>query len=167
MTSPHKMLTLPRPFCCYVATPAFTTYYYFVGRVPLMGFPIVISHFSRPPKPKRAGLHLTQVIEMADYCLFFDLAGNIATKECAKRWVRHGKKLKNGLKLWWIMAGVTGLEPATSGVTGRRSNQLSYTPLKGKLSSNAGPTGCQAATGLNHHCEMVGGEGLEPPTLSV
>ena len=25
------------------------------------------------------------------------------------------------------MARVTGLEPATSGVTGRRSNQLSYT----------------------------------------
>ena len=29
------------------------------------------------------------------------------------------------------MAGVTGLEPATSGVTGQRSNQLSYTPAKG------------------------------------
>ncbi len=28
------------------------------------------------------------------------------------------------------MAGVTGLEPATSGVTGQRSNQLSYTPAK-------------------------------------
>ena len=28
------------------------------------------------------------------------------------------------------MAGVTGLEPAASGVTGRRSNQLSYTPLE-------------------------------------
>ena len=27
-----------------------------------------------------------------------------------------------------MMAGVTGLEPAASGVTGRRSNQLSYTP---------------------------------------
>ncbi len=27
------------------------------------------------------------------------------------------------------VAGVTGLEPATSGVTGRHSNQLSYTPV--------------------------------------
>jgi hypothetical protein len=30
------------------------------------------------------------------------------------------------------MAGVTGLEPAASCVTGRRSNQLSYTPINGK-----------------------------------
>ena len=29
-----------------------------------------------------------------------------------------------------LVAGVTGLEPAASGVTGRRSNQLSYTPLE-------------------------------------
>ena len=28
------------------------------------------------------------------------------------------------------MAGATGLEPAASGVTGRRSNQLSYAPGK-------------------------------------
>ena len=31
---------------------------------------------------------------------------------------------------WEKVAGVTGLEPAASGVTGQRSNQLSYTPNK-------------------------------------
>ncbi len=32
----------------------------------------------------------------------------------------------------WLekVAGVTGLEPAASGVTGQRSNQLSYTPAR-------------------------------------
>ena len=30
----------------------------------------------------------------------------------------------------FVVAGVTGLEPAASGVTGRRSNQLSYTPTE-------------------------------------
>ncbi len=38
--------------------------------------------------------------------------------------ISHGKKeSRQGL-----MAGRTGLEPATSGVTGRRSNQLNYRP---------------------------------------
>ena len=32
------------------------------------------------------------------------------------------------MKSWEKVAGVTGLEPAASGVTGQRSNQLSYTP---------------------------------------
>lgn len=34
------------------------------------------------------------------------------------------------------MAGVTGLEPAASGVTGRRSNQLSYYPNSRKIYKN-------------------------------
>ena len=34
------------------------------------------------------------------------------------------------------MAGPTGLEPATSGVTGQRSNQLSYGPLRSFHTTN-------------------------------
>jgi hypothetical protein len=33
-------------------------------------------------------------------------------------------------KEWLGMAGRTGLEPATSGLTGQRSNQLNYRPRK-------------------------------------
>ena len=37
-------------------------------------------------------------------------------------------RLLSKWKSWFEVAGVTGLEPAASGVTGQRSNQLSYTP---------------------------------------
>src|SRR5687767_4279421 len=37
------------------------------------------------------------------------------------------------------MAGVAGLEPVTSAVTGQRSNQLSYTPTFGAGESIEGP----------------------------
>ena len=49
-------------------------------------------------------------------------------------------------KLFMMMAGSTGLEPATSGVTGRRSNQLNYDPARSFL---------------------VGGTGIEPVTAGV
>ena len=44
----------------------------------------------------------------------------------------------------------TGLEPATSGVTGRHSNQLNYRSTVGKFSEY-----------------LVGGDGIEPPTLCL
>ena len=44
--------------------------------------------------------------------------------------VKKQKAATRRLRLFRLgMAGVTGLEPAASGVTGRRSNQLSYTPM--------------------------------------
>ena len=90
------------------------------------------------------------------------------------------------------MAGVTGLEPAASGVTGRRSNQLSYTPFAGncgcvcsmdfavsnpkntlKITPPEKAIKKQAKKPVSNigNCVyselMVGGEGFEPPTYSV
>jgi hypothetical protein len=42
--------------------------------------------------------------------------------------VRHETLVDCGTKFLILLAGATGLEPATFGVTGRRSNQLSYAP---------------------------------------
>jgi hypothetical protein len=45
----------------------------------------------------------------------------------------------------WL-AGSTGLEPAASGVTGRRSNQLNYDPERDDLRiGRGGPPGCHTA----------------------
>jgi hypothetical protein len=69
------------------------------------------------------------------------------------------------------MAGATGLEPATSGVTGRRSNQLSYAPAAVDRQRALLPLPLE---GVKHtrrrDCRfvvMVGDEGFEPPTPSV
>ena len=48
------------------------------------------------------------------------------------RWWAANETLSPGLRRWGAtlerVAGSTGLEPAASGVTGRRSNQLNYDP---------------------------------------
>ena len=57
------------------------------------------------------------------------------------------------------MAERTGLEPATPGVTGRYSNQLNYRSGVGACCALRGavaPEGC-----------VVGGDGIEPPTLCL
>src|SRR5579864_852021 len=43
-------------------------------------------------------------------------------------WFSNGLYTPGRASIWRELAGTTGLEPATSDVTGRRSNQLNYVP---------------------------------------
>ena len=55
------------------------------------------------------------------------------------------------------MAGATGLEPATFGVTGRHSNQLSYAPAAVPQRATREGGRC---TGVPLPCQAVGAPGL-------
>jgi hypothetical protein len=57
----------------------------------------------------------------------FGYAGAIF-QECTEK---RRALLKRPINAGKTMAGVAGLEPVTSAVTGQRSNQLSYTPAWG------------------------------------
>ncbi len=61
------------------------------------------------------------------------------------------------------MARVTRLELATFGVTGRRSNQLSYTPAFVLMLVDFADDKGKHKVGKR----MVGDDGVEPPTYSV
>jgi hypothetical protein len=56
-------------------------------------------------------------------------------------------------------AGATGLEPAASGVTGRRSNQLNYAPAKGNVKFTKSLTPFQAIRNLQRN-------GVAGPSIS-
>jgi hypothetical protein len=62
------------------------------------------------------------------------------------------KAIQNWIAFSSHMAGLTGLEPATSGVTGRRCNRLYYSPR---------------FYGIVALLELVGETGLEPVTLGL
>ena len=74
---------------------------------------------------------------------------------CAKKTKGHAKHDLG------FLAGSTGLEPAASGVTGRRYNHLNYDPVF-KI--------CALKLYRNQphpDSELVGEEGIEPPTSSL
>ena len=71
--------------------------------------------------------------------------------QCAAGVSLKNSRGANVLELSEMLAGSTGLEPAASGVTGRRSNQLNYDP--------------KAA--ITRVGELVGGTGFEPVAAGV
>ena len=55
------------------------------------------------------------------------------TKLLTEQLLRRPPRKQNRPLPGGLGAGATGLEPATSGVTGRRSNQLNYAPDRGAV----------------------------------
>ena len=63
-----------------------------------------------------------------------------------------------------MMAEWTGLEPATSGVTGQHSNRLNY--HSAETDKFSGPLAASQHF-REKPLDLVGTEGIEPPTRSV
>jgi hypothetical protein len=64
------------------------------------------------------------------------------------------------------VAGSTGLEPATSGVTGQRSNQLNYDPARRATFPTVAIHLARPAEAPEER-RLVGGTGIEPVTAGV
>ena len=67
------------------------------------------------------------------------------------------------LDLSEMLAGSTGLEPAASGVTGRRSNQLNYDPIR----TDADKAERGSFQRSPFEPLLMGGTGFEPVTAGV
>ncbi|GEM_PF-4870055 len=66
------------------------------------------------------------------------------------------------------MAGTTGLEPATSDVTGRRSNQLNYVPAPGRHTRTSDRVSAPTPNAPNAlRVELVGDIRLERMTFCL
>ena len=76
------------------------------------------------------------------------------------------KVFSQGLKKS-AMAERTGLEPATSGVTGQHSNQLNYRSALKNFPVSRRHARSLYPLDLHFTTWVVGAEGFEPPTLSV
>ncbi len=79
------------------------------------------------------------------------------TNSRAKRRRKHAKKYPDESGYFLLLAEWTGLEPATPGVTGRYSNQLNY---HSKITRHA-------SISMYRSCNLVGAEGIEPPTFAL
>jgi hypothetical protein len=77
--------------------------------------------------------------------LYRDLSqfGYVSCSPCLDKTAITGS---GAVKTFKKMAGVAGLEPVTSAVTGQRSNQLSYTPAKGILRLKNFPAGVKISS---------------------
>ncbi len=81
---------------------------------------------------------------------------------------RDLERLKRGVSRRYV-AGWTGLEPAASGVTGRRYNQLNYHPKYSSFASLPIPLApsFSSSRSLEPVASSVGGTGFEPATAGL
>ena len=82
-----------------------------------------------------------------------DVSNNLSDARALRVFIKKAPTRRLVGAFFINMADRTGLEPATSGVTGRHSNQLNYRSVE-----------CNTFKTLSH---MVGGTGIEPVTYAL
>src|SRR5690348_13692469 len=114
-----------------------------------------------PNSAKGGRISKSSVIMIRRLCL--------ATKSNMAIDVSSSKKA-NRVRLFFQLAERTGLEPATSAVTGQHSNQLNY---RSKISAKRKVQNAKLTPSFcTLHCalctvSLVGADGIEPPTFAL